>query len=268
MANEPPFEQETLKAISKVLGDTSQGLTGSEIGHLLATCKAQDVDATNTKWKRLYNALAANQNKRKNGNLVIGSIHYAMKPVRWKDKQDEFHFLLDELDKVLGFAGYTILEDGGVRRSSKVTTLTQAEARAKTLHTKLTSRNVHSDVLRFCKAELLQQNYFHAVLEATKSVANKIRSKSGLTCDGAQLAQEALSIGRPGSPKIAINQLMTETERGEQRGFTNLVVGLFGTFRNPAAHAEKIYWPINEQDALDILSMVSLVHRKLDGASS
>ena len=37
-------------------------------------------------------------------------------------------------------------------------------------------------------------------------------------------------------------------------------------FRNPTAHAEKIYWPIGEQDALDILSLVSLVHRKLDDA--
>lgn len=264
MPAEPPFEQETLKAIAKVLGDTTQGLTGSEIAHLLVTCKATDVDPDNTKWKRLYNALAAGQNKRRNGNQVIGFIHYAMKPVRWKDKQSEFHFLLDELDKVLAFAGYTIGEDGGVRKSDRAETLTQAEARAKTLRNKLASRNVHQDVLLFCKAELLQKNYFHVVLEATKSVANKIRTKSGLTSDGAQLAQEAFGFGRSGTPIIAINSLVSKTERGEQRGFTNLLIGLFGTFRNLTAHAEKIYWPIAEQDALDIFSLVSLVHRKLD----
>ena len=50
----------------------------------------------------------------------------------------------------------------------------------------------------------------------------------------------------------------------KQKGFVNLLVGLFGVFRNPTAHAEKIYWPIGEQDALDILGLVSLVHRKLD----
>ena len=31
----------------------------------------------------------------------------------------------------------------------------------------------------------------------------------------------------------------------------------------PAAHAEKIYWPISEQDTFDILSLVPLVHRTL-----
>ncbi len=42
-------------------------------------------------------------------------------------------------------------------------------------------------------------------------------------------------------------------EQGTLEGFTNLLIGLliglFGTFRNPTAHAEKIYCPISEQDA-------------------
>ena len=45
------------------------------------------------------------------------------------------------------------------------------------------------------------------------------------------------------------------------------MVGLFGTVRNPTAHAPKIVWPMTEQDALDILSLVSFVHRKLDNAT-
>jgi uncharacterized protein (TIGR02391 family) len=53
----------------------------------------------------------------------------------------------------------------------------------------------------------------------------------------------------------------------EQRGFMNLLKGLFGTFRNTAAHAPKITWKIDEQDALDILSLISLVHRRLDSAT-
>jgi hypothetical protein len=34
---------------------------------------------------------------------------------------------------------------------------------------------------------------------------------------------------------------------------------------NPLAHAPKTNWPMSEQDALDILTLVSLIHRKLDG---
>ena len=259
-----PFENGMLEAICKVLAHTSDGLTGSEIGHLLRTCRITDTDAMATKWKRLFYALAHYQNRRQSGNHVVGFIHHAMKPVRWKDKRQQFDLILDELNKVLAFAGLEIRDDGGVRYTDTVSTLSEAEERANSLRAKLTSRGVHHDVLRFCQAELLQKNYFHSVLEATKSVANKIRDKSGLTGDGAQLATDAFSLGRTNTPVLAINSLQTETERGEQRGFANLLIGLFGTFRNPTAHAEKIYWTIPEQDALDILSLVSLVHRKLD----
>ncbi len=267
MKREPPFNQGTLEALAKVLGHTENGLTGTEIEHTLRTCRIPDVDPSNTKWKRLFNALAAEQTQKKWGNHIVGFLHYAMKPVRWSDKREKFEWLRDELNKVLAFAGLELGMDGSLRRAATVSTLPEAERRANSLRIQLESRGVHADVLTFCKAELLQNNYFHAVLEATKSVANKIRAQSGLTSDGAELATQAFSLGKSGTPVLAINPLATETEKGEQRGFTNLLIGLFGTFRNPTAHAEKIYWPITEQDALDILSLVSLVHRKLDSVT-
>jgi uncharacterized protein (TIGR02391 family) len=113
---------------------------------------------------------------------------------------------------------------------------------------------------------LLADNYFHAVFEATKSVADKLRLKTGLSADGAELADQALAIGKQGHPRLAFNSLQTESEQSEQRGLTNIIKGAFGAFRNTAAHAPKIYWPIAEQDALDILTMLSLIHRRLDAA--
>jgi len=59
--------------------------------------------------------------------------------------------------------------------------------------------------------------------------------------------------------------ISTESEKSEQKGFANLLIGLFGAVRNPLAHAPKTNWPMSEQDALDILTLVSLIHRKLDG---
>jgi uncharacterized protein (TIGR02391 family) len=125
---------------------------------------------------------------------------------------------------------------------------------------------VHADVLQFCRAELLQQNYFHAVFEATKSIAAKVRTLSGLTNDGAELVQHAFGMGGGKMPLVAINALSTETDKGEQRGFASLLTGLFGTIRNPLAHTPKVEWEMSEQDALDILTMASLIHRKLDKA--
>ncbi|GAI25988.1 unnamed protein product, partial [marine sediment metagenome] len=84
---------------------------------------------------------------------------------------------------------------------------------------------------------MLQDNYFHAVLEATKSVASKVRLMTGLNSDGAQLIDDAFG---GSNPILKINAFETDTEKSEQRGFTNLAKGLFGTFRNPTAHAPKI----------------------------
>ncbi len=36
--------------------------------------------------------------------------------------------------------------------------------------------------------------------------------------------------------------------------------------KHSTAHAPKIKWSIEAQDALDILSMISLIHRRLDNA--
>lgn len=121
-----------------------------------------------------------------------------------------------------------------------------------------------TDVLTFCREELLQQNYFHAVLEATKSISAKIRMKTGLTSDAGTLAQEAFGIGKTGTPFLAFNSLATDTHKSEQTGLTNLFVGMFGTFRNVTAHGGKISWAISERDALDLLTLVSLLHRRLD----
>lgn len=37
-------------------------------------------------------------------------------------------------------------------------------------------------------------------------------------------------------------------------------------FRNPEAHQPKIFWDIDEQDALEILGLISYCHRRLDKA--
>jgi len=68
----------------------------------------------------------------------------------------------------------------------------------------------------------LKDNYFHGVREAIKSVADKLRTRTGLTDDGATLVDRTL-LGE--APLLAINALKTDSEKSEQRGFANLVKG-------------------------------------------
>lgn len=37
-------------------------------------------------------------------------------------------------------------------------------------------------------------------------------------------------------------------------------------FRNPSSHTLKVEWNMSEQDALDILAIISYCHRRLDKA--
>ncbi len=164
---------------------------------------------------------------------------------------------------VLAFSGFFIRDDGKVVHSASESTLAGARQRAGRMRAALENRNVHTEVLNYCRAEFIQENYFHAVLEAVKGVAERIRQMSGLVSDGAELVNEAFGMK---APILAINPLVTDSEKSEQKGFSQLLIWLFGMVRNPLAHAPKVAWPMPEPDALDILTLISLVHRKLDGA--
>jgi uncharacterized protein (TIGR02391 family) len=257
------FDETTLRAICDVLGDTSSGLTGGEIGHVLSDCGIDDPLPNITKRRRLFEALRQRQNRDRCGNQVVAFIYAAMNPVRYVSNLDVFEIRRAALNQVLGFAGLNLGENGQLRQTSATRTISEARERASRLRRALLDRRVHPDVLRFCREELLQDNYFHAVFEATKSVADKIRERSGLGSDGSRLVDEAFG-GQ--SPLLAFNTLQTATERSEHTGLINLLKGLFGTFRNTTAHAPKVKWAINEQDALDLLSLASLLHRRLDWA--
>jgi uncharacterized protein (TIGR02391 family) len=266
MAAIPVFDEVHLQRICDVLGDTGEGLTGSEIGRLLSQVGIHDPEPSLTKRHRLFAALSARQRVDRCGNLVAAFIRVVMQPVRYTAHAQRFDSRRSVLNEVLAFCGYGVGEDGEIRMLTAARTLTEAEQRADRLRGELRRRGVHADVLAFCRAELLQSDYFHAVFEATKSVADKIRSRSGLTGDGAEIVDHAFGCGKAGIPYLAFNSLESDTERSEHTGLMNLMKGMFGAFRNLTAHAPKVSWSITEQDALDLLTIASLLHRRLDAA--
>lgn len=260
----PCFESAQLEAVCKVLGDTVNGLTGTEIGQVFREIRIPDPDPSLTKWKRLFNALAEAQNKHQVGNHLILFINKAMAPAKYIAKPELFNWRQDGLNVALAFAGYEIRDDGKVVHATQETTIKGAMIRAGRLRTLLENRDTHPEVLNYCKAELLEENYFHAVLEAVKGVAERLRIMSGLGNDGAELINQALSTK---NPIIALNSLKTDTELSEQKGIANLLIGVFGAIRNPTAHSPKIIWAMPVQDAIDVLGILSYVHRKLDNAT-
>lgn len=264
MAVIPEFTPNVLEQLASGLGDTADGLTGTEIGTYLARCGLPEGISSTKRW-RLNEALSAAQAQDKCGNPVVHFIQTALDPVNYTRTPERFESMRTRLNTVLAFAGMTVGEDGKCRAASMARTLSHAERKADRLRKVLRDRAVHSDVLKFCQARLLEDNYFHAVLEATKSVADKIRERTGLTEDGVKLVDKAFGF-KGQVPFLAFSQLATETQESEQTGLMNLMKGVFGAFRNPTAHEPEIRWQVSEQDALDLLTLVSLLHRRIDEA--
>ena len=217
-----------------------------------------------TKRRRLLNAFAVDQNSRGTRTGILEFIRRSMAPARWLRDRERYEPLRSRLNEALSLIGLEVDDKGDLYRADVASTVDEAERRARNLRAGLTRRDVHPDVLAFCRAELLADDYFHAVLEAVKSVGDKLRARTGLLDDGADLVTRALS---GDAPMLAINPRATRSEKDEQRGFANLIIGTFGMFRNPTAHEARIKWTMGLEDAQDLLSLVSLIHHRIDAAA-
>ena len=248
MATIPPFTQSDLEALANVLGDTSDGLTGSEIHHFLLVAKIDDVDPAITKRHRLFNAFATFQNKYRCANNIINFVKEVLAPSRYVENKAEFETRRAAVNRVLAF--------------EKASTITEVQLRVEGLKNKLTQQNAHSALFHYCNEELLANNYFHAVFEANKGLFHRIKELSGVAADGNKLIEQVFS----SNPILIINNFSSQSERDEHTGFCNMLKGLCGMFRNPEAHEPKVEWNIGEQDALEILGIISYCHRRLDKA--
>jgi uncharacterized protein (TIGR02391 family) len=239
------------------LGDCG---SGTDISRVLNDRGLTDNSGESTKWRRLYRIFLECQQRDRCANRVIDFIQSFLIPARFVGRNEAFESSRQQLNTILSFSGLEYGQDGKFRACNTARTLDEAEKRARTIQAKFQGRRIHSEVLKYCRAELLQDNYFHAVFEAAKGLAQRIRDLSRVQLDGAALVDRVFSIEKP---ILAINTLQTETEKSEHKGFASLLKGCFAAVRNPLAHEPKILWH-GEDDAADYLSLISLLHRKLD----
>lgn len=255
------FEQANLEGLCKVLGEYA---SGSQITSYLMQLSITDIDGPQcTKWRRLYNAFAVYQNHFHNNDKIHDYICLECVPPRYANNEETFHELLEQINLQLAFCGLELFENGKIHEINKAETISDAQKKATNLKIKLEQRDTHSMIFQYCKSELLQNNYFHAVFEAMKGLMQRIRMLSVSSLDGANLIENIFS---KNNPVLIINNFQLKSEIDEHMGFCNLLKGLCGMFRNTEAHEPKITWNVSEQDALEILGMISYCHRRLDKA--
>ena len=107
----------------------------------------------------------------------------------------------------------------------------------------------------------MQKDYYDAVFEAAKGLAQRVRDITGLTTDGGTLFQTAFS---KNDPYLFFYSMKTDSEISEFIGLKELIEAIFHLVRNPVAHTPKINWKVDEDKALDILIVISFVYKYLD----
>lgn len=265
MTTLPPWPEAVVRAVADVLAHTTGGLSGSEISELLALARIPDVNPSASKRDRLYAALSSRQAHDRAANCVVRFITDAMAPVRYRSVPGRFASLQDQLGEVLVFAGLRVNDRGQVARGTAADTLSEASKRASSIRSELRRRDAHELVLAHCLDEVLVKDFFHASLEAVKGLAQRLRDLTGLTGDGWDIVQDSLGLSSNRQPLLAINSLATPSQQSEQKGFCGLVHGIFGLYRNPLAHDPRAQRHVSDDELLELLTTLSMIHRRLDG---
>lgn len=261
-----PIDNICVETISKVLGELT---TGSQITKFLSKNKWKDHDTEtgtrllSTKWKRINESMNFEINKSKTTKPFFRMIEEIMNPVLFRENEDAWIEGRRDINFTLRFYGYEVNDAGKVVAAKPTQTYTEAIQRSKHLIEKLEGHNIHKNIIKFCKPELLNENYFHAILEASKSILEKIRDLTLSSKDGNTLINEAFNVKNP-AILIDGNLLGTDDEKSQYQGLKSLLNTICYIYRNPSAHSPKLYNDRSEDDAITAFILMSLAHEQLD----
>lgn len=255
-----------IEKITRILGEL---VTGTDITNILAKNRWKDHDtetgvrAISTKRKRLEASMIHEINTKNSTQPFFRLIEEIMNPVEFANAKDTWYTNLENINFILRFYGYELTDGGKVQSTTTTKTYTEGLERSTNLLDKLKSQGVHENIIKYCTPELLKENYFHAILEASKSVFDRIRIMTNSSLDGNTLINEAFVVKRP-SIIIKGNLLSNDNEKSLYLGLKSLLNTICYLYRNPTAHSPKLFNEKNESDALTAFMLISLAHHQLD----
>lgn len=260
------IDSNIIEEVARLLGEL---ITGSKITMLFSMNGWKDHytetgdKMLSTKWKRIYNTILYEMNKTNSINPFIKIIEDVMQPFTFRDNIDIWKENKRDLNRIIGFCGLELLDDGKLKSVEPTKTLQEAIERTDSLIEKLKVHNIHREIIDYCRPELLNGNYFHAILEASKSVLQRIRDLTNSSRDGNTLINEAFILKNP-SLVIKGNRLNDEHEKSQYQGLKSLLNTICYLYRNSTAHSPKLFNPSSEQDAIQAFLLISMAHKHLD----
>lgn len=268
------LDEQQIKAICDVLAETNLGYTKTELTRLLqqsiieivfddrkSNAYGYTLGLNKRDW--LYNCLVTEINKSHSFSKVYLFLEKALNPVAFTDEKSrrKYTYLLEGTNRALLLAGLEITKEGKLIEVIQAKTLDEVDRRVNSLQRQLYNRAIHGEVQKYCIKDYLQKDYYDAVFEAAKGLAERVREITGLTTDGGTLFQTAFS---KNDPYLFFNSMKSDSEKSEFIGLKELMEAIFHLVRNPVAHTPKINWKIDEAKALDVLTLISFAHKYLD----
>ena len=255
-----------IEEICTILADYT---TGSRITHMLEELKMYDMDinrpsyiSSSSKWMRIANAVIKYQNTYNNNLGLRQIIEYILTPANFINRPNKIWFeATNAVNRVLQFNGMEVNDSGKVIAAAKTKTYSEGTKRFNSLKLRLENLQIHPEIIAICRPEILDKNYFHLILEASKSVLNKVRNISCIFEDGNTLIESSFNEKRP---IIVMNTLITDTEKSEYKGLKFLLKSIVCLYRNPKAHELKAYSVDSEDDSVTALLLMSQAHKLLD----
>jgi uncharacterized protein (TIGR02391 family) len=119
---------------------------------------------------------------------------------------------------------------------------------------------LHPEIERVSGALYRDGHYKQAALEAFIRVIDEVKARSGLALDGDPLVNQAFGCDNR-QPVLQFNDLRTDAQRDEQKGFLFLFKGIVG-LRNMKAHTNQLF--DSPERGFEYLSLASLLMRLLE----
>ncbi len=261
---------QTIEEICEIIGDS---FTKSELKKFLHHARIPEQDDGSKKYenvayvpglrksKWLFNCIVIEQRQTPNCFVAFLKTVYSPSTALNPDLKPKYGETLQKVNMQLALVGLEITKSGDIKTVIKATTADEVERRFNSIQRKLSQRGIHHEVTKYCTRELLHENYTHAVFEAAKGLAERVRIMTNTDKDGGELFDYVFSTK---APKLLINELKTQSDRSEMLGLKELMCAIFHLIRNEIAHIPAIDWQVNEHQALDILTMISVAHNYLD----
>lgn len=120
---------------------------------------------------------------------------------------------------------------------------------------------LHPKVITAAYTHFKEGHFREAVLNSVVAVFDLIRERTGLEKDGSELVLEAFSLQRP---CLVFSTLDNESGKNDQKGFIQILQGVYQGVRNPKAHTLTI--KPSQMVAAQYLVFSSLLCRRVEEA--